>query len=66
MVGSDLVKRYLKDLDHQEDDLTNTRNKIEELEAEDAKIDALFKQFKFEVVNDARKEREALVGLFFR
>jgi len=63
MPSSDLVKRYLKDLDSQEDDLFSTRAKIDSLELEDAQIDIELKKLKYEVVDGAKKEREAF-GIF--
>jgi len=59
MPSSDLVKRYLKDMVIQENDLKSTRERIEELEIEDAKLDSHLKQAKFEVIDEARKEKES-------
>jgi len=64
MPSSELVKRYLKDLDNQENELYATRTKIESLEAEEAKIDIEVKRLKFEVVDEAKKEKEALSSFF--
>jgi len=64
MVGSELVKRYLKDLDTQENDLIATRENISRLETEDSQLDTILKQLKMEIVSDARKERDSLSMLF--
>jgi len=66
MVGTDLVKRYLKDLDTQEDELIATRIKIDELEQVESKLDTELKTLKFEVQGDARKCRENSWSQFFR
>jgi len=61
MPNSDLIKRYLKDLGTQEDDLFETRGKIEQLEAEEAKLDNDLKKMKFEVIDGAKKEKESMM-----
>lgn len=66
MVGTDLVKRYLKDLDTQEDDLIATRVKIDDLEQVESKLDTDLKTLKFEVQGEARKYRENTSSQFFR
>jgi len=63
MPSSDLVKRYLKDLDSQEDDLYTTRGKIEVLEAEEAQLDGDLKKLKFEVIDQSKKEKESYMVL---
>jgi len=60
MVGSDLVKRYLKDLDKEEDDLIQTRQSIGQHESESAKLEKDLKEIKMAVSLEARKIREAL------
>jgi len=59
MPSSDLVKRYLKDMVAQENDLKSTRERIEEFEIEDAKLESQLKLLKFEVIDEARKEKES-------
>jgi len=66
MVGTDLVKRYLKDLDTQEDELIATRLKIDELEEIESKLETELKTLKFEVQGEARKCRENAISQFFR
>lgn len=60
MVGSDLMKRYLSDLDKEEDDLIQTRKQIEALEAEKHKIDASVAEHQLALAAEAKKAREAL------
>jgi len=57
---SDLVKRYLRDFDLQEDVLNNTNVRISQLEAEDVRIGEAIQHLKLEIVNDAKRELESL------
>jgi len=60
MVGSDLMKRYLGDLDKEEDDLIQTRKQMEALEARKLMIDTQAAQEQVALAAEARKRREAL------
>jgi len=56
----DLMKRYLSDLDKEEDDLAATRVKIDGLEAEKAKIDKSVIDMQLLLASSARKALESL------
>jgi len=64
ILESDLVKRYLKDLDLQEDDLFETRKKIAILQEEDNRINDIIKILKMEISNDSKNEIDALNASF--
>jgi len=57
--SSELVKRYLTDLNREEDDLIKTRSLIEAQESQKHKIEATLKNLNFEASGMARKLREA-------
>jgi len=57
---SDLVVRYFRDFDVQEDVLNTTNKRINELETLDSKINEEIQQLKLQVQNDAKKELENL------
>jgi len=65
IIDNNLVKRYLKDLDSQEDELIVTRTKIDELEFDEVQLDGQLKFLKLEVISDAKKEKEALSSSIF-
>jgi len=58
MSGSELVKRYLNDLDKEEDDLLKTRDAIDNFEKEKLKVQKELKDIKSETGMEARKHRE--------
>jgi len=58
MSDSDLVKRYLKDLDKEEDDLLKTRESIDNLEKEKRQVNKELKDAKYATSTEARKMRE--------
>jgi len=60
LTGSDLIKRYLSDLDKEEDDLQKTRKLIEELEFEKARLELDLKDLLYKTSSDAAKRRETL------
>jgi len=60
MTGSELVKRYMHDLDKEEDDLIQTRKQIEGREIEQAKVEAELKEIILHAVSVAQKAREKL------
>jgi len=60
LTQSDLIKRYLKDLDKEEDDLQKTRSLIEQLNAEKATVEAELKELRYKTSSDASKRREIL------
>jgi len=60
MTNSDLVKRYLKDLDKEEDDLIRTRESIDKLEVQKTQLQTSLKDIKYETATEARKMREIL------
>jgi len=65
IIDNNLAKRYLKDLDSQEDELISTRTKIDELESDEVAQDNQLKYLKLEVISDAKKEKEALSSSIF-
>jgi len=58
MSDSELVKRYLKDLNNEEDDIQKTRDVIDILEKEKLTVQSEIKDAKYESVTEARKMRE--------
>jgi ubiquitin len=56
--GSDLVKRYLADLNNMEDELIATRKKVEEFEGSNALLASELQQLKTTAALEARKLRE--------
>jgi len=58
MSGSELVQRYLKDLDKEEDDLLKIREAIETFEKEKTTVQKELKDLKYETSSEARKIRE--------
>jgi vacuolar-type H+-ATPase subunit I/STV1 len=58
LTQSELIKRYLKDLDKEEDDLQKTRSKIEELEQEKSKVESELKELRLRTSSDASKIRD--------
>jgi len=60
MSDTELVKRYLKDLNKEEDDLMKTRNGIKDLETEKNTLLKQLKDLKLETSAEARKNRETL------
>jgi len=60
MRDSELVKRYLKDLDKEEDDLMKTRESIENFEKEKIQVQKELKDIRYEAVREAGKLRENL------
>eukprot|EP01105_Mastigella_eilhardi_P026342 TRINITY_DN754_c0_g2_i1.p1 TRINITY_DN754_c0_g2~~TRINITY_DN754_c0_g2_i1.p1 ORF type:complete len:846 (-),score=269.92 TRINITY_DN754_c0_g2_i1:119-2611(-) len=58
--GCELVKRYLHDLNAEEDDLIITRKKLDQLDHELTALQASLKELKLNAAAVARKEREAL------
>jgi len=58
MSDSDLVKRYLKDLNKEEDDIQKTRESIDSLEKERLQVQSELKDAKYEAITEARKMRE--------
>jgi len=58
MSDSELVKRYLKDLNKEEDDIQKTRDVIDALEKEKLDVQSEIKGAKYESVTEARKMRE--------
>jgi hypothetical protein len=59
MPNVDLIKRYMKDLGTQEDDLFETRGKIETLEAEEAKLENELKRFSNEILVQIQAKKSA-------
>jgi hypothetical protein len=62
LTESDLIKRYLKDLDKEEDDLQKTRSAIDQLESEKARVQAELKDLLNKTSQDAAKRKELLEG----
>jgi hypothetical protein len=60
LTQSDLIKRYLKDLDKEEDDLQKTRALIEQLNAEKSAVEAELKDLRYKTSSDASKKREII------
>jgi len=60
MVGSDLMKRYLKDLDLEEDDLIKTRKEIEDTEARKSQLDKELNDLQFSLASNVRNRRTEL------
>jgi len=60
MTGSDLMKRYLKDLDVEEDDLIRTRKEIEVRENQKMQRDKELADLQFALSGSARNAREGL------
>jgi len=58
MSDSDLVKRYMKDLNKEEDDIQETSEMIENLEKEKIEVQKELKDAKYETSTEARKMRE--------
>jgi len=63
ILDSDLVRRYLKDLDRQEDDLNNTRKKIATLVEEEANINEQIKLLNLDISTITKKEIETLTNV---
>jgi len=62
ILDSDLVRRYLKDLNRQEDDLNSTRKNITELVEEEAQINEQIKHLNLEISTITKKEIEILTN----
>ena len=60
MVGSDLMKRYLADLDVEEDDLIKTRKDMEGRENQKQQRDKELSELQFALSGQARNARDAL------
>jgi len=60
LTQSDLIKRYLKDLDKEEDDLQKTRSLIEQLDHEKSRVELELKDLRYRTSSDASKKRELL------
>jgi len=60
MTQSELIKRYLKDLDKEEDDLQKTRNQIEQLNQEKSNVELELKELRLKTSSDASKRREVI------
>jgi len=60
VLDSDLVRRYLRDLENQEDELNNTRKKINTFQEEDAALNEQIKRLKIDISTEARFEIESI------
>lgn len=60
VTGSELVKRYLSDLNTEEDDLISTRKQISQLEAERLKLETGLKDLKLSATTAARQIRDKI------
>lgn len=60
MVESDLMKRYLKDLNHEEDDLIRTTKKSDTIAAQKIECDKKVTELQFTLTKSARVVREEL------
>ncbi|CAF1242998.1 unnamed protein product [Didymodactylos carnosus] len=57
---SDLLKRYLKDLNTEEDDLAQTRKQIKKMESEKNTLQKILKEKQCELINEAKEQRKKL------
>ncbi|CAF1099779.1 unnamed protein product, partial [Didymodactylos carnosus] len=57
---SDLLNRYLKDLNMEEDDLAQTRKELKALEIEKNSLNKDLKEKRFQVTNEAKEEKKNL------
>jgi hypothetical protein len=64
LTQSDLIKRYLKDLDKEEDDLQKTRGQIELLNEEKSRVELELKDLRYKTSSDASKRREVIESQF--
>jgi len=60
LTQSDLIKRYLKDLDKEEDDLQKTRGLIDTLNEEKSRFELELKELRYKTSSDASKRKEVL------
>jgi len=60
LTQSELIKRYLKDLDKEEDDLQKTRSQIEQLDHEKSRVELELKELRLKTSSDASKRKEVI------